>query len=183
MSYTLKTAIISQNKSNLVWTLPAWNVLETFPSCKLSSSLQDPCWSSSPCPACAFMADSTCCWQCIFVLFLPRYLLLPYCILLSFSGIPPILYIASLFHQLWPVSEQKVFPCSLSTSVPSDVLIAWCSIHLWFPKWHCAKSLADLCPAIPWTDTFCHWLWEKKLPRRKLSSLLISLSSPILPRT
>lgn len=53
--YTFKTARISHNESHLV-LLPAWNVLEAFLSCKLSSPLQDPCWSSSACPACVFLA-------------------------------------------------------------------------------------------------------------------------------
>jgi len=107
--YTFKRAIIRQNESHLVRTLPVWNVLETSPYCKLSSSLQDHWWSFSPCPVFAFLPDSTCCTQCGFVLFLLRNLLLRYCILLSFSGISLVLHLASLFHLLWPVSEQRSF--------------------------------------------------------------------------
>lgn len=129
--YTFKTPIISQNESHLVWTLLAWNVLENFPFCKRSSSLQDPYWSSSPCSACAFLADSTCYWQCVFVLFLLRDLVLPYRVLLSFSGVSPVLYVASVSSVMTCVWGEVVsmFPY---TSVPSDVLIAWCSIHFGF---------------------------------------------------
>lgn len=106
--YTFKTARISHNESHPV-SKPAWNVLEIF----FPASIVSP--PRSLLVILTLISLSGCCWRCIFVLFLLRHWLLLYCIFslcISF-----LLFIASLFHWVWPMSGSKVFPNSPGTSV------------------------------------------------------------------
>lgn len=168
--HTFKSARISHNESHLA--LPSWNVLETFLSCKLSSSFQDPCWSSSPCPACAFLAVVDNIFLCYSYWETDFYSTASHsCVilLLCFLGHDLCLSQRSFHIPLVPVALQVSWLHQVFSSLVSQVTLS--QIFSWL-LYSCAL---DCCCLLQ--------LWGKKLPRRKLSSLLISLSTPIFPRT